>query len=672
MLQKSQVLGRARPDKRKSGAELSVGASTRLKRREAFREEEQQKLLDPRVESQENEAHSAFLDNAEQELSSQKSNIQSPKRPSSSPEDLDNELDAMSARRALNANKKSRKTLFGKLTEQDESEVHPAPARAVSSVSSAADAFVATRNSSVAASKPKPAEAAQEEIVALWNPVMPVIGSPTRMRRTQSVSSENLQSPKVTRENNSASVVKDFTPVKVHEARSKVADKEKGVNKAAASGVIRSPSQRQYMFKPITKTSTVVNKINLNVSLVESINEIIAGNLYRLYLGKDKAPAIGLCTSNLTQEHFIGVSSAMFPSFNDLSKGPLKRNEKPDGYEAVMVTSLFLGDTDPNRTNLGFNENNELSKIDHGRAFLASFNCGKDFLKYLYELCGTFRYPYPLSYHAIAEQLTIIRDLGWENIERRVSDAFVQLEQAISPFHSLPFYFLKHNPKRWVDPLTWASLLIYPHVEVVKVDSWEIYKQHITSMLHNNFSVIEDALACLSQAQRSDAEMQIYPMPMPTPGHIRVRKDFLVETGVIDKGVVFPVQGLDLPFIREELLNKEKLMSCVREHSPQEMVVIIEAINAKRKPEDNKILDAEGLLMEMGLLFKRTPPPPPVIKREQSVTVAYMPKAAVVIPPAAGRLKSTHASAPHIVSYKSNVEKLNAEKFLPPSEMKRD
>jgi hypothetical protein len=525
--------------------------------------------------------------------------------------------------------------------------VQPAPAQAVPVDYSEADTVVVTRARSVLAYTPHLAKSAQEENVVL---LMPVIGSPMRMRRTQSVNSASLQSPTATRREKAGDADDKFTPVKLNVAQNKVRGKDKGVNRDDASGVMRSPSGREFMFKPVTQDEGM-----LDISLIETLNEIISGNLFRLYLGKNRAPTIGLCTSQLTSESRVGVSSDMFSSFSELWSEKLDRNQKPDGFEAIMVTSLFLGDADPNKQNVGFNQARELSKIDHGRTFLVSYKNGKDFLQYLFDLCNYHQYPYSLSYDAIKAQLILIRDCGLESAFARVDDAFSQIEKSMSEFHKPPFAFPVYDPSRWVDPIVRARLFSPIPRGYKRVERWADYKKYITTMLQGNYSIIDDALTCLAEARASGEEREIHLHPLPTK--LVARKDFLVEIGVIDKSARFPVQGTDFPY-RDVMLDSSRLLDLVGALTDELALEIIGSLDAKKSPTDKKMRDKDGLLVAMGLSAGR---PVPAINRPAT-------RANMLVAPR----EPSHALASHIVLNQSYVGKLNAEMSSNRDEMKRD
>jgi len=643
----------------------------RKRRREADREPNE---LNPEFE--EHEAHSAFEDSDEEEaqvahsavaVTSIKPAVQNAPAPFI---DLDSELAALMASRELASKKKSRKSLFG-AEEFEVNEVQPLPVQADKVESEEADTVVLYAG--IHMLSPSKKQVVLESAAAL-KPETPALGSPPRVQRKQSAA----QSPSATRSDSES--VDAFTPVKFHKAEVKKEGKKKGINDDKASGVIGTPSGRSYMFKPISK-----EKAKQNGTLLETVNEIVAGNLFRLYLGKNRAPKIGLCISGLTSENRIGVSSEMFGAFRELKDTAMLRSKKPQGFEDIMVTSAFLGDTDPHGQNVGYNQNSELSKVDHGRAFLASFKNGQDFIDYLVSLCKYHLYPFTLSINAIITQLTKIKNKGLRKPTNMIHDAIGVLERSLTEYHNPPFRLGIYDQSRWVDPMIRAKLFVPTCLEVKQLDTWEDYKNYITTILHDNFEMIDRAIDILQTVKANSYDEIQYDLHA-TARQLCTRKDFLVEVGMIDKSVVFPVKGKVFPY-KEILLDEASLFGYVDLLDAERTQAIVDAINAKRESEPKmlnkagqliaipKILNRDGLIMEMGLPDAMRAPDAtkaPVAKRMASeATVPHVYRQLSHVSRARGL---SDATAPQLYRYgTSHAGKVKAERAMPEEgEMKRD
>jgi len=657
MLQKRQISAGDRSVNKRKEAGLRTYISNKKKRCE----------LDNFVsEVEEHEAHSAFED-SDQELEVLGAQVAATSdKPAvcEAPADFnDFDLDSELAAKVVSRNaayKKSRKSLFG-MSELCVNEVQPVQERAENEVSrETQDTVVLDTNAYLSPNK-KPKVFSEEAAAALLRPEMPVLGSPTRMQRTQSSNSVNLQSPTATRRDSAITGEKEFTPVKDHVAHQKVADKNKGINIDSASGVIRTPSGRSYMFKPISK-----DQARLYGSILETVHEVAAGNLFRLYLGKNRAPRIGLCTSQLTSEDRVGVSSEMFESFLELKDTVMSRSSKPDFFEDVMVTSLFVGDTDPHSQNVGFNQNRELSKVDHGRAFLVSFKNGQDFLDYLVNLCKYHLYPYTLSISAIIDQLVTIKNKGLRKPLSIIDNAFSQLERSLTQYPKFPFKLGVYDQSRWVDPFVRAKLFAPTWLSVKPLDSWGEYKHYLSTMLQENYAVIDQAIAILQKAKAGSYDEIQYDLHA-TARQLCARKDFLVEIGVINRSETFPFKGTVFPYA-EILFDEPKLLDYVDSLDAEKLQTIVDAINAK-KESGKRMLNRDGLIEGMGLHVATKPP---VVTR--MVSEATVPNVNRQSSHAVGVRGLSDATVPQLYRYgTSHAGKLRVERAMPEEgEMKRD
>jgi len=292
---------------------------------------------------------------------------------------------------------------------------------------------------------------------------------------------------------NKALEAANITPVKFHISKRKLGEKAEGVNKAGC--IIETASGTVYMFKPHLGKETW--------SFWEMVHEITAGNLFRLYMGKNRAPRIGVLSSQLQGEEQFGVSSEMF-QFTQLSKYRW-RDKKPKGFEKIIVTSAFLGDPDPHCKNVGYNADGELSKVDHGRAYLAEYLNGLDFLDFLTRMCEYNFYTYILSIAGIERQLNKIKSFGMDLPKAIISDAIACIEEHARD-DLMPCKIKSFRKGRWVDRDALKTEFRCYRRGVICISNWGMYRKDIINVFNSNFSVIDDALGILANMKLQDYE----------------------------------------------------------------------------------------------------------------------------------------------------------------------
>jgi len=294
---------------------------------------------------------------------------------------------------------------------------------------------------------------------------------------------QHFSSPPLRR--NKALEEANITPVKFHIAVKKVAEKEEGVNKAGC--IIETASGAVHMFKPHLGKETW--------SFWEMVHEIASGNLFRLYLGKSRAPRIGVISSELQGVAQFGVGSEIF-QFTQLCQYDW-RIAKPIGIEKVLVTSAILGDPDPHCKNVGYNAASKLSKLDHGRAYLVWYLNGLDFLDYLTRMSKYNCYTYTLSIAAIERQLNTIKSIGKDLPNVIISDAIACIKENANK-NLMPCKLASFRKGRWVDRDALKTDFRCYRRGTNCISSWDAFRGDLINVFNTNFNVIQDALGVLT------------------------------------------------------------------------------------------------------------------------------------------------------------------------------
>lgn len=286
----------------------------------------------------------------------------------------------------------------------------------------------------------------------------------------------------------------NVTPVKFHIAKEEVGKKSDGL---ASGYILKTASGKNFMFKPECG--------KLTWSFWEMVNEIVAGNLYRLYLGKSRSPVIGVCESQVRGDMQFGAASEMF-GFTQLFESGW-RDRKPEGFEEVIATSVFLGDPDPHVKNIGLNSAGELSKLDHGRAFMAEFLNGLDFLDYMTRVCKYNYYAYTISIDAIELQLKKISSIGAELPIAIIQDAFKCIEENAAA-DLLPTQIDHYVKGRWVDPaMRKAEGAPRYGGGYIPMKNWSEYSGYLTAIFNTNYQAIGDAICILADMKKRGYEV---------------------------------------------------------------------------------------------------------------------------------------------------------------------
>lgn len=297
-----------------------------------------------------------------------------------------------------------------------------------------------------------------------------------------------------------------FTPVKSHKAASIIRGKKDGLHDG---NIVATPSKSQYMYKTFGPSQSRCNR--------DIIHELAAGNLVRSYMGKSRAPVIGLCSSTFENYKKFGLSSAMFQSFIQLRETEW-HIAKPVGFEEMLVVCGIIGDTDIHQRNVGYNENRELSKVDHGRAFMFKYRNGLEFLHVLTNACEANGYRYLLSLKSLREKLQFIASLGLEQPKQMIWDAFMAMSSLSQEMHDIfPIEVstyrvsvynhasYEENAEEFCPSSSDLSSLVQQGClsTTTRIESWEQYNGYIVSTLTANVSIISEAVEIIQSMERN-------------------------------------------------------------------------------------------------------------------------------------------------------------------------
>jgi hypothetical protein len=230
----------------------------------------------------------------------------------------------------------------------------------------------------------------------------------------------------------------------------------------------------------------------------DNVQELVTGTMYQFLL-YDRAPKIELVRPDKANENSLYIRSKYFTDVVSLSQFSLPKKRKlkngdfgaanPDlkkveGFEKVVAACHILGEADYHANNLLVQNGKTLTKIDHGRSFMETFNSFEEMAKNTYDIFRLFRYNEAirngnLSFNArvYAESLNnMVKQLSDDQIDAIVDRKIYELKKA------------GFNPK---------GLDIYPsldkHVKVQNFDELRDEYKNIAKTNRANMQKIAEA-----------------------------------------------------------------------------------------------------------------------------------------------------------------------------------